>query len=293
MSTDQGPALPAGSSVAELGGRLVHLAVTPGRGPTVLLLGGCGVPSYVWDPVAARLGGRAVVRLDRPGLLGTPWPGRMPRLSDEVATLAALVDRIGSPVIAVGHSMAGPHAEALGRQVPEALAGLVLVDSSVDFSAKPPSASAAWLPVARGVRGAMRVPPLRGAGPLVDRLLVVAQSRRRRIYDPVTAEAKATYRRGDTVASVVAEQGAYAQQVFDLAQLRDAVPWPGPPTVVLTAAADGGESWVQDQRRLAELLSGRQVVLDDSRHLIMIDRPDAVVAAITSLVGDERPEGNG
>lgn len=283
MSAEPGPALPAGSSVLELGGRLVHLAVTPGASPPVLLLGGCGVPSYVWDGVADRLSERTVIRLDRPGLVDTPWPGRLPQLDEEVATLAALVERVGGPVVAVAHSMAGLHAEALARQRPTALSGLVLVDGSVEWSPRPPRLSQAWLPVARGVRGLMRVPSLRGVGPVADRALVANQSRRRRIFDPVSDQAKATYRRGDTVASVVAEQGAYGQQVVDLARLRTSTPWPGTPTVVLTATADGGPSWVADQRRLAELLGGRQVVLDDSRHLIMIDRPDSVVGAIRSL----------
>lgn len=283
MSADLGPPLPAGSSVLELGGRSVHLTVTLGAGPPVLLLGGCGVPSYVWDDVAAQFGDRAVIRLDRPGLLGTPWPGRLPQLAEEVATLAALVGRVGEPVVAVAHSMAGLHAEALARQHPASLSGLVLVDSSVEWSPKPQRLSKAWLPVARGVRGVMRVPQLRGVGPLADRMLVASQSRRRRVLDAVSDQARATYRRGDTVASVVAEQGAYGQQVLDLDRIRSSTRWPGTPTVVLTATADGGPSWVADQRRLAELLGGRQVVLDDSRHLIMIDRPDSVVDAIRSF----------
>jgi pimeloyl-ACP methyl ester carboxylesterase len=54
--------------------------------------------------------------------------------------------------------------------------------------------------------------------------------------------------------------------------------------VVLTAAGDGGRSWVADQRRLAELLSARQVVRDDSRHLMMLDRPDVVADALRSLI---------
>lgn len=290
MGAESTTPLAPGSSVLELGGRLVHLAVTPGAGRKVLLLGGCGVPSYVWDAVADRLAGRAVIRLDRPGLLGTPWPGRLPRLDEEVATLAALVDRLGEPLVAVAHSMAGLHAEALVRRRPAALSGLVLVDGSVEWSPRRARLNRAWLPVARGVRGLMRVPSLRGVGPLADRVLVANQSRRRRISDPVSDRAKATYRRGDTVASVVAEQGAYGQQVLDLARLRASTRWPGIPTVVLTATADGGPSWVGDQTRLAELLGARQVVLEDARHLIMIDRPDSVVDAIRSLIPAEEPD---
>ena len=281
---DAAAALVPGSSVRNLGGRDVHLHTRPGNGPAVVLLGGCGVPSYVWADVAALLGERSVVRLDRPGLLETRWPGTLPRLAEEVATLAALVDLLGEPVVVVAHSMAGPHAEALARTHPAAVAGLVLVDGSVEWRAGARTSVPAWLPVARGVRQVMRVPQLRFVGPVIDRILVSAQSRRRRIFDPVDELANATYRRGDTVASVIAEQAAYGQQLFDLEQVRRDHRWPGPPTVVLTAAGDGGSSWVQDQRRLAELLSGRHLVVADSRHLRLLDRPDQVADAVRSLV---------
>lgn len=273
-----------GSSVLTLGGRQVHLSSTRAGQPTVLLLGGCGVPSYVWDDVAALLVDLSVVRLDRPGLVDTPWPGRLPQLAEEVATLVALVEALGTPVLVIAHSMAGPHAEALVRQHPETVTGLVLIDGSVEWEPKEPGGGRGWLLAARAVRRVMTVPALQPLGPLADHAMVVAQSRRQHLFDPVDPAARATYRRGDTVASVVAEQAAYAAQIRDLARIRETAPWPGTPTVVLTAAGDGGRSWVADQRRLAELLSARQVVRDDSRHLMMLDRPDVVADALRSLI---------
>ena len=273
-----------GSSVVTLGGRQVHLVSTPAGQPTVLLLGGCGVPSYVWDEVGTLLADLSVVRLDRPGLVDTPWPGRLPQLAEEVATLAALVQALGTSVIIVAHSMAGPHAEALARQHPAAVTGLVLIDGSVEWEEQQPGTGRGWLLAARAVRRVMTVPVLQPIGPLADHAMVVAQSRRRHLFDPVEPVAKATYRRGDTVASVVAEQAAYGAQIRDLTTVRETAPWPSPPTVVLTAAGDGGRSWVADQRRLAELLSARQVVLEDSRHLMMIDRPDMVADAVRSVM---------
>lgn len=285
MSPEPATRVPAGSSIATYGGRQVHLDLAPSGQPTVLTLGGCGVFSYAWDDVAALLGDLSVLRLDRPGVLGTPWPGRLPQLAEEVCTLQGLIEAVGAPVVVVAHSMAGPHAEALARQHPESVHGLVLLDSSVEWESSKPKSDRGWLLAARAVRRAMAVPGLDQLGPLADRTLVAAQSRRRRFVDPVSALAKATYRDGDTVASVVAEQAAYGAQIRDLAALRQTAPWPEPPTVLITAAGDGGKSWASDQRRLAELLSARQVVLEDSRHLIMIDRPDAVADAVRSLVG--------
>lgn len=278
------PALPPGSSVVTPGDHPVHVDHRPGSGPTVLLLGGCGVPSYVWDAVAERLPGPTLIRMDRPGLLETPWPGTMPQLAEEVATLAGLVALVGEPVVVVAHSMAGLHAEALVRRHPASVRALVLLDGSVEWEPSAPKAMAAWLRTARATRRAMQFAPLARIGPLVDRVLASAQSRRRTVFDPVSELARDTYRRPDTVASVIAEQAAYAAQVVDLAELRRTVPWPGPPTVVLTAAADGGEGWVADQRRLAGLLDAEHVVIEDSRHLVMVDRPDIVAEQVRALV---------
>jgi pimeloyl-ACP methyl ester carboxylesterase len=54
---------------------------------------------------------------------------------------------------------------------------------------------------------------------------------------------------------------------------------------VLTAAAGRGPRWIAKQAQLAALLNARQVVVDDSRHLMMIDRPDVVATAVRALRG--------
>jgi pimeloyl-ACP methyl ester carboxylesterase len=52
---------------------------------------------------------------------------------------------------------------------------------------------------------------------------------------------------------------------------------------VLTAAENGGARWIARQAQLAEILNARQVVVEESRHLIMIDRPDVVAEAVRGL----------
>lgn len=270
-------------TIEDLGGREVHWQRSPGQGPAILLLGGCGVPAYTWDDVAQLLPDLDVVRLDRPGLGGTPWPGVLPRLRDEVATLVALAERVGGPVVVVGHSMAGPHAEALARIRPDLVAGLVLADSSVETDPKEPGDGAAWLKAAKAVRRLMALRPLRAVGAVVDRVLVAAQSRSRHVFDSTTPLDRSVYRDRDATASVIAEQAAYAHQMWDLARLREQLGFPDRPVVVLTAAGDGGDAWVTVQADLARLLKGRQVVVEDSRHLIMLDRPDLVAEAVRAL----------
>jgi pimeloyl-ACP methyl ester carboxylesterase len=272
-----------------LGSRVVHLVSQPGSGPPILLLGGCGVPSYDWDLVAELLPELALLRLDRPGLLGSPWPGELPRLADEVATLEALLVTVG-PAVVVAHSMAGLHAEALARKRPDLVAGLVLADGSVEWAPRRPRPRGGWLWLARFVRRATVVRPLRPAGSFVQRVLVAAQSHRR-FVEPVNPVALRTFRDPDTIASVLAEQAAYPEQAWELAQLRESSRWPTIPTVVLTAAAGRGGRWIADQARLATLLNARQIVVADSRHLIMIDRPDVVADAIRALRGAEDDHG--
>ncbi|MDN5769615.1 MAG: alpha/beta hydrolase, partial [Microlunatus sp.] len=131
-----------------LGGRLVNIVIEPGPGRPVVMLGGCGVPSYAWDPVTKRLPDRLRVRLDRPGLAGTPWPDRLPTLEEEIATLVELTTRFPGGVL-VAHSMASFHAEGVIRTRPDLVAGLVLVDGSVETVARSPVGDGAWLAAAR------------------------------------------------------------------------------------------------------------------------------------------------
>lgn len=275
--------------VVRLGGRLVHLSERAGRRPPVLLLGGCGVPSPFWQPVVELLPDRHVVRLDRPGLLGSPWPGRLPTLAEEVATLTAVVDHVGGPVVLVAHSMAGPHAEALARNRPEQVLGLVLVDGSVEWHLRHPGARdvlrrALWQAVARLARRLTSSTPARAATRVVARLAVVSQSGLRLMDTPAALDA---FAEPDAAASLLAEQGAYVDQLRDLDQLRRRLPWPPRPTVVLTAAGDGGLRWLVDQRRLADLLGARQVVVEEARHLMMLDSPAVIARAVRAVSGDE------
>jgi pimeloyl-ACP methyl ester carboxylesterase len=226
----------------------VHLVTQTGTGPPVVLLGGCGVPSYDWDRLADLLLDLALIRLDRPGLMGSPWPGELPRLAAEVDTLVALLESTGSAVV-VAHSMASFHAEALARQRPDLVVGLVIADGSVEFPRRRPWPRRRWRWLAELVRKAMAVPPLRAPGSFGQRVLFAAQSHHR-FTEPVSPLVRQTFRDPDTIASVLAEQAAYPERPGT--SLRSGTIWlPQIPTIVLTAAAGGRTRWIAKQARLA------------------------------------------
>ncbi|SDU82787.1 Pimeloyl-ACP methyl ester carboxylesterase [Microlunatus sagamiharensis] len=280
-----------GSHVTTLGGRQVHLEVAPGLGEDlgtpIMLVPGCAVPSYAFRPVRTAMPGRWFVAIDRPGMVETPWPGRLPTLAEEVATLLELCEALGQPPVVVAHSMAGPHVEALVRQHPGSVSGLVLLDASIELDAKPAPAALdrAWLAASRLALEGSRLPPFALAASLSTRVAVWSQSHRLPIdYDrpPGTDD---LFRRPDTLASVVAEQAAYADQLADLQTLLETTTWPGTPSVVLTAGSRA--AWVRKQRVLAHRVGGRQVVVERSRHLMMLDRPDVVAEAVLGLLPED------
>jgi pimeloyl-ACP methyl ester carboxylesterase len=277
----------ASSSIQTLGGRRLRVVERPGASPPVVLLGGCGVPSTLWQPVVDRLPGRRVLRLDRPGMGGTRWPDALPRLAEEVSSLEALVATLDAPPVLVAHSMAGPHAEAFVRQHPDQVAGVVLIDGSVEWERARPSGPVGprlWYRLARLARSLLARRRARTARRVAGSLAWVAATLQTSVRSPEVRQAvRAAFADPDAVAAAIAEHGAYAGQLRDLAELRRTRAWPAVPVVVLSAGRGTGASWWWDQRRLAALVRGRQVVVEDARHLMMLDCPDVVADAIRAV----------
>ncbi len=271
--------------VDELAGRSMRWSAAAGDTVPVVLLGGVGVGSWAWAPVTELLDGVRTVLVDRPGM-GTTWPDRLPTLAEEVASLADLLGRLDGPAVVVAHSMAAFHGEALVRRHPDLVSGLVLVDGSTetDPPAPDPRRERRALVLARATRRVLRLPGPHALPPVVMQVGQAVQSNRRRVADRLPPQGVADYRSPDAAPMVIAESRAYDRQVVDLHALRAETTWPSIPVRVLTAAADGGEQWVRDQATFAAVLHGLQQVLPDSRHFVMDDRPDAVAAAVRSLL---------
>lgn len=285
------------------GGRTVHWVTQDGAGPLVLLLGGCGIPSMHWDDLVDLLPDLWVVRLDRPGLAGTPWPARLPRLAEEIATLSELIEadlerlRRGGRstaemnargAVVVAHGRSALYAVALAAARPDLVAGLVLVEAKVRSRPTRPIGEVQGLWLAQVAHRLLEVRPLQLVGSVVNRVLMAARSGRR-LTDRIDPALTRGYRSPDTVASVIAERTAYRRQVLDLHRLRQKVESVQAPAVLLGAGGGGPNHWLAEQRRLAESIGGRHQVVEDSRHLMMLDRPEAIAQAIREirdLVGD-------
>lgn len=261
------------------GGREVQIYESsgPANAHNVLLLGGCGVDAVFWRDVGRDLAEVNVTALNRPGLGGTLWPQRIPTLAEEISTLAELTANTGSPVVVVGHSMASFHVEAFARMHPDLVAGIVIVDGSAEWLDRQPKPVAPWS--ARLIHILTNPRPLHGLGSIVYRRAASIQSHvPAKILGRVRI--RLAYDSPDALAMSLAELIAYRSQAWDLLCLRAEHPMPDRPVLVLSAETTGEPDGLRRQRRLADQLGGRQIVVEASKHLIMIDRPHVIARAV-------------
>ncbi|MFI0452414.1 alpha/beta fold hydrolase [Actinomadura sp. 6N118] len=284
-------------------GEQVHLVTSgPADGPPLLLSSGLGGAWFDWQPSVDLLEGRCRVHnFDRPGLGLSPLAASPPSLRREVAILAGLAERAlaesaGVPVTVVAHSMAGFHAEALARLHPELVRGLVLVDPSCERDPRARFRLTAMVdPAAKALGAALGFTRLsKIVGPAGRRLVMRCTSDR---GEPVPAETvRSVYGRGTVIGTVLSEEFAYREMAEDLDRLRERRPFPAIPLVVLTALGDPGQSederekWREGHRRLAEMSPyGSHVVLPGARHMVHLDRPEAVADAVTAVLDGPGP----
>lgn len=114
----------------ELNGQRVEY-LEQGAGEPVVLLHSTGASGSQWRRLAAELSDRfRVIAPDLCGYGGSgPWQGEGEiSLAAEAALVAALIERLGSPVHLVGHSFGGAVALRLAQDRPELLESLVVIE---------------------------------------------------------------------------------------------------------------------------------------------------------------------
>ena len=124
---------PPPGRMIDVGGWRLHLW-SKGEGVPVVLHAGFGGSCLDWTPLLdAPPDGVQLWAWDRPGMA---WSDLGPRDADDPLTLMAHLHKalrtagVDEPAVHVGHSLGGVHALAFARQHPEAVAGVVLVDSA-------------------------------------------------------------------------------------------------------------------------------------------------------------------
>jgi pimeloyl-ACP methyl ester carboxylesterase len=258
----------------EVDGRNLRLTCTGevGAAPVVLFESGLGSGIRAWARVVDDVGEFArACRYDRAGI-GASDPAEIPRTSEDIADdLRALVDAAGlpTPLVLVGHSIAGLHLRVFAHRHPEVVAGMVLVDPSV--------------PEMLSALGAALPPPRSGEDPSITRI-------REQLEDPPDPE---TFPEGLDVGMSMAQ---VAETVA-----ADPQPLGDRPLVVLTAGRQQFEGpaelqplfqqlWRRWHAGLATLSSaGRHEVVEDAGHSIQAQEPEVVIDAIREVVQAARP----
>lgn len=258
-----------------------------GERAPVLLLNGCALPAAGWMPVIESLRGHDLLAMDRPGFAGTVWDGRMPGLASEVAAVQRLIAGPGggrAPIL-VAHSMASFRAEALARLRPELVAGIVLVDPSLEtYSDRGLTSrfiSASWLHHLSLIMSETAIREL--SATLLHRGFLGQIGPGRELDRDVF---KDPYAQPETIKSAFAEWLSYHGQAADLTSLRASTPPVPRPTSAIFATEDPSPSRLRAlSGGFADLTLGG---VGDSGHLMMIDRPDVIIRAVADMALRER-----
>lgn len=275
----------------------VHVAIDgPPEAPWVVLSPGLGGGWFDWELVVPLLADQVrVLRPDRPGIGRSEAALAEPTLAREVAVLHSVLDAVAGPGpgVLVGHSVAALQVEAFARLHPERVLAAVLVDPSTEPPGQP-SEPDAGARVATALLATGRIGPLAALGraasvqlgPLARRAVVRVGSRSRR--DPLPAAAHEVYRRPTVIRALLAELAAYPAEVADLQRLRATAQLPAVPWVVLTAGdglGDDRRGVLAAHAALAAMVpGGRHDTVAGAGHLLALDRPDAVAAAVLSVL---------
>jgi pimeloyl-ACP methyl ester carboxylesterase len=259
-------------------GRHRLAATVFGRGdPAVVIEPGFGDGAARWHPIAAGLAGEVTVLAYDRAPYGASSPATDGRSPQEIATdLRGLVTALGltGPLVLVGHSSGGRSVRQFASMYPDAVAGMVLVDSSHEAQQQLLLPRLPWKLRLREL--------LTPATLLFDRRLKMSMAARRSMLREYRALGR------QTAADKPLAAGALGHK----------------PLIVLTRAPGpvlprrrGWQVWHDLHRDLAQLsLNHRHVVADSAEHDLHVDAPALVTGAIRDVVRSARtsePLGSG
>ena len=284
-----------------------------GRGePTVLFEGGFAATSLAWYKVQPEVARRhRACSYDRAGY-GFSDPGPSPR--DGAATAKDLDDalraaHITGPFVLVGHSAGGLYMRLFADRRPREIAGMVLLDPSIEHQDR--RFAAAFGPGAGSLAGqrarasACLGAAERGALPSEDPALAACTPKPQPGQPPSVNAARmaeavrpSTWRTqlseldslwGATSAEIDAGRAAYG--ALPMIVLTADGTYAGAPAAA-RPAIEG--LWRDLHREIARRSSrGEERLVAGSSHMLMLDRPDAVVQAIDEIIAESRASQRG
>lgn len=239
----------------------------------VVLLHGVGLDHTMWERVAPELRSDGH-RVHAPDLLGhgaAPDAPEGTTLADLAAPVAALVAGPARPVQLVGFSLGALVATRVALDHPDRVAGLTLVSGVADRGDDERAAVARRLETARTDLSAT-----------FDAAVERWFSDRWRADEPELPRRLRSTLAANRPRSYLACYAVFAEA--------DAELWPRlsaltVPVLALTGADDPGSTPRMSAVLAARVREGRAVTVPAARHLLPLERPDAVVAAVRARIG--------
>jgi pimeloyl-ACP methyl ester carboxylesterase len=264
--------------MVDMGGYRLHVNCTGEGSPTVVIESGWGDSSAGWGWVQPEVAKTTrVCTYDRAGMgwsEASPEPRTAREFAKELHTLLEKANEPG-PYVLVGHSMGGYTVRVYAHDYPEEVAGLVLIDpqnlSTEDAATfnPAPKPGGTSLPVLMARIGLARLL----AGPLGS--IQDLPEGDKQAYTALAVSPRSTQTLLDEGRGM-SEGGAQARAVTTLGAL---------PLIVLSRGKDMDAESAASQARYLQLSTDSQhLIAEQSGHRIMIEQPEAAVAAIVKMV---------
>jgi pimeloyl-ACP methyl ester carboxylesterase len=270
-------AYPPPGRMVDVGGYRLHINCTGSGSPTVVIESGWGDSSAGWgwvQPEVAKI--TRVCTYDRAGMgwsEASPQPRTAREFAVELHTLLANANEPG-PYVLVGHSMGAFTVLVYAHDYPAEVSGMALIDAQALPGAgstpnPAPQPGKTSLPVLLARIGVMRLL----AGPLGSIQNLPAWDKQ--AYKALSVTPRSTQALLDEGRGM-SEGGAQARAVTTLGAL---------PLIVLSRGKDQDAAWAASQTGYLQLSTdSKQFFADHSGHRIMIEQPEAAVAAIVKMV---------
>lgn len=244
-----------------------------GSGPLLVLVHGVGMDLEMWEPVAARLAPhRRVLRYDMLGHGESEKPAGPYRLADFVDQLHLLASQLGlARFDLAGFSMGAMVAQAFAAAHPDQVARLVLLSPVHERN---PSEAQAVVARASGLTPATYRTSIPEA---IERWFTPAFRAR-------NPEAVDRVRRRMEANDFPAYTAAYTVFAHGDRELGAVLGLIAAPTLAMTGSEDRRSTPTMSQALAAKLPKGRCLIVEGRRHLLPLEVPEIVAAAIDEFL---------